>query len=249
MLHGLSRFNAAHPWSHNDAYIPWVSRQARLVRRSGGTSALDVGCGTGNLLRALADVMETVTGIEPDAETAARARATVAGIRSAVVREGTFDELALDGSGQMDPENDGEADPRPGRTEPGYDLVTFVAVLHHLPLAPTLEKARSLVRPGGRLVIVGLAKETAADLRWSVASLVLNPVMGALRQPRRVQAAPQSMTAPTAEPRETLEEIADVARAVIPGVTIRRALFWRYTAVWVAPTPALPGIRSKHADS
>lgn len=219
LLEGMARVNAEHPWSHNDAYTPWVLRHARTVRRGGGTSALDVGCGTGRLLRRLSAVMADVTGIEQDGETASRARAGLAGIGSATVIEGSFEDLPLD--------------------RPRYDLVTFVAVLHHLPLAQALGAARSLLRPGGRLVVVGLARETSADLPWSLASTVLNPVIGAIRSPRRASAKPVDMTAPTAEPRETFAQIADTARAVLPGVRIRRSLFWRYIAVWVAPeTPS-----------
>jgi 2-polyprenyl-3-methyl-5-hydroxy-6-metoxy-1,4-benzoquinol methylase len=216
LLEGLARFNAEHPWSHNDAYSAWVLWHARKVRRRGGSSALDVGCGTGNLLRKLAGVFEDVTGIEPDSETASRARANLAGIDSALVREESFRAVPVD--------------------QPRYDLVTFVAVLHHLPLVQTLRAARSLVRPGGRLVIVGLARESPSDLPWSVASTLLNPIVGAIRHPRRTHARPDNMTAPTAEPRDTFERIVNAVQTEIPGAKIRRSLFWRYTAVWVAPT-------------
>lgn len=215
VLSALGRFSDQHPWSHNDAYAPWVLWHAHRIRRRGGSAALDVGCGTGNLLRALAAVLDEVTGIEPDGATAAKARANTARIQNAEVREEPYDLEPL------------------GR--PQYDLVTFVAVLHHLPLEQTLRAARSVLRPGGRLVIVGLAKETAADQPWSLASAFLNAVVGAFRHPRRARAAPENMTAPTAEPLETFERIREAVQAVLPGVKIRRSLFWRYTAVWESP--------------
>lgn len=216
LLSTLGRFSAEHPWSHNDAYAQFVLWHARRVRRGSGSAALDVGCGTGNLLRRLAAVMSEVTGVEPDAETAARARANVAGTPNANVCEERFGLNVRD--------------------EPRYDLVSFVAVLHHLPVAPALHAARSLLRPGGRLVIVGLSRETSADLPWSLASVFLNAGIGAIRHPHRALATPQNMTAPTAEPLQTFDEIEEVARAVLPGVKMRRSLFWRYTAVWIAPT-------------
>jgi len=117
--------------------------------------------------------------------------------------------------------------------EQSFDLVTFVAVLHHLPLDQTLETARDLLRPGGRLVILGLARESPSDRPWSAASMLLNPAIGAIRHPRRAQTVPESMTAPALEPSETFEQIASVASAVLSGVRMRRGLFWRYTAVWV----------------
>ncbi|MCP2636974.1 hypothetical protein K0817_010440 [Microbacterium sp. HD4P20] len=70
-LAALGRVNAAHPWSHNDAYVRFVLRHARAVRRHGGDTAVDVGCGTGNLLRRLSEVFPKTIGIEPDADTAA----------------------------------------------------------------------------------------------------------------------------------------------------------------------------------
>ncbi|MCL2796359.1 MAG: class I SAM-dependent methyltransferase [Microbacteriaceae bacterium] len=215
LLGGLDRFNTAHPWSHNDAYTPWVLRHARKVRRGGGSVALDVGCGTGNLMRKLAPVMREVVGVERDPETAARARRNLSGFANAIVREEPFERMS--------------------HARPEYDLVTFVAVLHHLPQEETLQTVRSLVRPGGRLLVVGLARETRRDHPWAVASMLLNPVIGAIRHPRPTRARPEGMSAPTAEPRETFDEVAAVARRVLPGVRCRRSLFWRYTAVWVAP--------------
>lgn len=215
LLQRLGRFNAKHPWSHNDAYTRWVLWHARKVRRRGGSSALDIGCGTGNLLKRLAVVMDDVTGIEPDRRTALRARANLSDVKTAIIHEGSFEDTLLH--------------------ESSYDLVTFVAVLHHLPLRQSLDAARALIRPGGRLVIVGLATETKADAAWSIASMLLNPMIGALRHPRPAHATLENMTAPTFEPRETFAEIAVAANDVLPGVKMRRSLFWRYTAVWVAP--------------
>ncbi|MEW1963294.1 class I SAM-dependent methyltransferase [Microbacterium sp. NPDC077644] len=212
-LSALSRFNASHPWSHNTAYSTWVLRQARIVRRRGGERALDVGCGTGALAKRLAGILPGVVGVEPDSPTARRARAMVAESRNVAVLEAPFDPAVFD--------------------EQSFDLVTFVAVLHHLPLGQTLEAARDLLRPGGRLVIVGLARESPGERPWSAASMLLNPVIGAIRHPRRAHTAPENMTAPTREPSETFEQIASVASEILPGVRMRRGLFWRYTAVWV----------------
>lgn len=213
LLGKLSQFSATHPWSHNEAYSPWILWQARLVRRRGGNRALDVGCGTGLLLKRLARVMPEVVGIEQDDRTAARARVTVAKVDNATVLEAPFDPAAFD--------------------QESFDLVTFVAVLHHLPLGQSLKAARSLLRPGGRLVLVGIAREVSADLPWSVASMLLNPVVGLIRHPHRAAEVPASMTAPTLEATETFDQIAQVAREALPGVKMRRGPFWRYTAVWV----------------
>ncbi|MGC4942620.1 class I SAM-dependent methyltransferase [Kribbella sp. DT2] len=211
-LAAVGRFNDAHPWSHNDAYAALVLHHARRVRAAGGTEALDVGCGTGNLVRRLASVFPAVTGIEADVPTAELARRTTEGLANVRILNEPFDASHRN----------------------RYDLITFVAVLHHLPLHATLEKVRELLRPGGRLVVVGLSRESPADLPWSVASLILNPVVGVVVHPRRARETPQQMTAPVAMAAESFEEIARTAERVLPGAQLRRALFWRYTLAWTA---------------
>ncbi|MGN7979072.1 class I SAM-dependent methyltransferase [Microbacterium sp. 22195] len=212
LLEALGRFNAAHPWSHNDAYSGFVLRHARAVRRAGGDTAVDVGCGTGNLLRRLARVFPVVIGIEPDAPSAAIAEARAA---SPQVR----------------------IDVRAFGTEPrnAYDLVVFVASLHHMSLDAALTTVRDSLRPGGRLVVVGIAKETPSDALRSAVSMALNPIIGLLRHPRRAVRHPEHMTSPVAEASQTFEDIRAAASAVLPGIRMRRRLFWRYTAFWIAP--------------
>lgn len=211
----LARFNDAHPWSHNDAYAPFVLHHARRVRAAGGTDALDVGCGTGNLVRRLAGVFPAVTGVERDEPTAEQARRTTADLANVRLLTQPFDELPAS----------------------SYDLITFVAVLHHLPLEPTLEKAREMLRPGGRLVVVGISREARADLPWSIASMLLNPIVGVAKNPRGSHTTPTHMTAPTAMAAESFEEIVVAAERILPGARLSRSLFWRYRLSWQAPGP------------
>lgn len=118
-----------------------------------------------------------------------------------------------------------------------YDLVVFVASLHHMPLRAALEDARTALRPGGRIVIVGVARETPRDLLRSTASTVLNPLIGLILHPARAAEPPAHMRAPSTAAHQSLEEIRAIAIEVLPGIRMRRRLFWRYTAVWEAPTP------------
>ncbi|TDW81400.1 methyltransferase family protein [Kribbella pratensis] len=212
-LAALARFNEAHPWSHNDVYAALVLHHARRVRAAGGTEALDVGCGTGNLVHRLAGVFPAVTGVERDVPTAEQARRTTADLANVRILTQPFDEFHAS----------------------SYDLITFVAVLHHLPLVATLEKARELLRPGGRLVVVGVSREAPADLPWSIASMILNPIVGIAKHPRRSHTIPTHMTAPTAMAAESFEEIAVAAKRILPGARVSRSLFWRYTLSWRAP--------------
>ena len=59
------------------------------------------------------------------------------------------------------------------------DLITMVAVLHHLDLEDTLARIPGLLAPGGRLLVVGLARVSSLpDLAAGLISAVVNPVMG-----------------------------------------------------------------------
>ena len=208
----LGRVNATHPWSHNDAHAGFVMRHARAVRRGGGRTAIDVGCGTGNLLERLSTVFPTVLGIEPDPDTAAIAAHSFIGSPIQIERREFGDE-----------------------PDAAYDMIVFVASLHHMPLRAALQTTRSALRPGGRAVIVGVAAECRDDAVRSWVSLLLNPIVGLLRHPARATRLPAHMLAPTAEARHTFEEIRSMASEVLPGIRMRRRLFWRYTASWVAP--------------
>ena len=150
----IDAVNAAHPWSHNDHYIPWVLRQLPPHARD----ALDVGCGTGTLLAALAGRLPHVEGIDRDPAMAARSGARQVDL---------FDLPA----------------------EPAYDVVTAVAVLHHLPLEPALTRLRSLLRPGGRLLVVGCYRQaTTADRATDLLAVPANLAIGVLSR-RRAEAA------------------------------------------------------------
>ncbi|WBB58201.1 class I SAM-dependent methyltransferase [Streptomyces sp. WMMC500] len=212
VLDALDRFNRRHPWSHNDHYGPWV---ARRVAGAGARDVLDVGCGAGNLLALLRRRGGAVTGLEPDAALAAVAARRFGGDPAVTVVRTDF------------------AGREPGRR---WDAVTLVAVLHHMPLVPTLRELRSCLAPGGRLVVVGCHRAAgAADAVASLPAAVANPLVGLARHPSRADTLPVHMTAPTAEPRETLAEIRAAAAAELPGARIRRRLFWRYSLVYDAP--------------
>lgn len=201
-----------HPWSHNDIYRGWILRQARKLRTPRPRSALDIGCGTGNLVASLATAVDQVTGLEPDPDAGKIASARFADDHRVRIMRCGFDERPAD----------------------SWDLITMVAVLHHLPLVETLTAVRSMIKPGGRLVVVGLAQETGGDTPWSIVSVLLNPLMGLILHPRADGSLPAGMTAPARDPQETFDEIGQVARRLLPGVRIRRGLFFRYTLVWQA---------------
>ncbi len=104
-----------------------------------------------------------------------------------------------------------------------FDLITFVASLHHMPLRPALERARDLLRPNGLIAVVGLsANKTVRDWLWSAMCLPAVRVASALHHKVR------DIGVHTSRPRESLDAIRRVAADALPGASIRRALYYRY---------------------
>ena len=116
-----------------------------------------------------------------------------------------------------------------------FDLITFVASLHHLPLEETLRRAAGLLRPGGDVLVVGLAANRSA-LDWTVSALSV-PLVRASSVLHRETG---DIGVPTAPPRESLAEIGSAARALLPGVRIRRGLYYRYLLRWTKPSEPAP---------
>ncbi|MET9610885.1 class I SAM-dependent methyltransferase [Streptomyces sp. NPDC006512] len=209
VLRALGRFNDAHPWDHNRHYHPWILRQ--LPRRVG--RALDVGAGTGELARGLGRRAGVVVGVDADPGVVVRARELTGGGGS--VRFEVGDALGVEGE---------------------YDVVTCVAVLHHLPFGDALRHFRGLLAPDGTLVVVGLYRaESAGDRILGAVAIPLNVLVGWVRNKGRPGVRPVSMTAPTRAAEMTYGDIVRAARLVLPGARLRRRLFWRYTLVWRRP--------------
>lgn len=114
--------------------------------------------------------------------------------------------------------------------ERSFDLITFVASLHHLPLGETLQAAHDMLRPAGDLAVVGLsANRTIADWIWAgLCTLIACLGSWLYHETRDIGVA-------VAEPSEGLSEIQRVARDILPGAVIRRGLYYRYRLLWRKP--------------
>jgi SAM-dependent methyltransferase len=181
--------------------------------------ALDVGCGQGALTRALRQVVPRVTGIDRDRRSVEIARADPGGAGIAYVL-GDF--LA--------------APFQPG----SFDLVTAVASLHHTDTGLALRKMSDLLRPGGVLAVIGLARGlTPADLYLLVPAIIGHRVHRAASASnrRRVNGQPAGgYTSPIVWPPPlTYPGTRRVAAGVLPGARYRRGIYWRYSLVWTKP--------------
>jgi 2-polyprenyl-3-methyl-5-hydroxy-6-metoxy-1,4-benzoquinol methylase len=190
------------PWNHNLEYRRWLLGQVPVHC----DHALDVGCGDGWLARRLAERVMWVTGIDLSAPMIERARQAAAGLPNVTFEVGNLLDHPL-------PE---------GR----FDFISAVAVLHHLPFEPALIRLAALLRPGGILAVIGLAKDASiADLVVSAAAVPINRVLRARR-------GWWESGAPLADPAMSYGEIRRVVRTVLLGATVRRRLLFRYSLSW-----------------
>lgn len=193
-------------WNHNTAYHPWILGVARERRRR---VVLDVGCGEGLLLERLAPYADSLSGIDPDDFALARARARLEGVPEARLYKLPFDEF--DSGGVR------------------FDLITFVATIHHMRLERTLLRARNLLAPGGDLLIVGIPAN-----RGPVESFVAGMQKPWARLGSAFHGEQADIGVVEAEPVHTLAQVRRAARTILPDAQIRRGLYYRYLLRWTA---------------
>jgi SAM-dependent methyltransferase len=197
-------------WSHNAHYHPLVLGAVP----PGARRALDAGCGTGALARELRRRVPHCVGLDRDAPTLARARALDGGVDRVDGVDLVLGDLR-----------------RPPFRPGSFDLVAAVAVLHHVDARTGLRCLAGLLRPGGVLVVVGLARsDRPADLLPELAAAVAHRAVTRVGRRR-----PVDQDAPTVPPGETWAGTRRTVREVLPGARFRRHLYWRWSATWTAP--------------
>lgn len=193
-------------WNHNTHHHATLLRQlpARVAR------GIDVGCGDGSFAAKLAWRCDAVDALDRDAEQVRVARKWCALLPNVKVIHADF--LTAD------------------LPESAYDVVASLATFHHMPFDLAVDKARRLLRPGGRLLLLGVWTDnaTSGDLAANLLSSGLNLILRAAR-------GPDEMTAPQTMPTLSLPQLREAARRELPGARLTRRRLWRYTLVWDKP--------------
>lgn len=192
------------PWNHNLHFHRWVlDRMSVPCER-----ALDAGCGEGQLTPKLAARAAHVIGIDVSPEVTAIARHDAARDNITYV---TGDLLTY---------------PLPLQS---FDFIAAVAVIHHMPFDAAMTRCAALLRSGGVLAVVGLARNRSAiDYAFSAMSVPVSRLA-------RLRRGWWNSSAKEIDPDMTFAEIRKAARSLLPGVEVRRRLFFRYTLLWRKP--------------
>jgi len=204
-------------WNRDAAYHPWIVRVA--AEHAG--DVLDVGCGDGLLAQHLAPVSRTVTAIDRSGVAVAQASKRLAMVPNADAATSEF-------SSEW------------GLVPASYDVVTMVSVLHELPLMPALERAASLLKPGGTLLVVG----EAVPRGWLdvLLALLSAPYAWALRlfYTWRGIYRPEYRSAEPVAVSYALADVEEAASLVLPGAELRRGLLGRFRLRWSKPVEIAP---------
>ena len=125
--------------------------------------------------------------------------------------------MIADGQQQVEPRNRYQDDSGNSRSPPRP----------HMDLRASLAKARDLLTPHGAIAVVGIsANISVRDWVWAVMCVA----------PTRLGSWWHSETRDVGvvvtDPREGLDDVRRVAGDVLPGVSVRRALYYRYLFRW-----------------
>ncbi|MEV0407665.1 class I SAM-dependent methyltransferase [Actinoallomurus sp. NPDC050550] len=190
-------------WNHNIHYHPRILS----VVPDGAERALDVGCGEGMLVRELRRTVPHVTGIDLDAPSLDQAREYPDDVD--YIRDDFL-------THPFEPAS--------------FDVVASVATLHHVDAAAGLARMRDLLRPGGVLAVVGLARHTMpGDLPRALAGTAVGTFHRAMKGHWE---HPSPIVWP---PPVTYAEMRALAAEILPGSQYRHHLLWRYSIVWRKP--------------
>ena len=176
---------------------------------AGAERVLDVGCGEGSLTVAVAVRARHVVGIDIDAPTLEVARRDASAPNVEYVL-GDFLAHPLEPA--------------------SFDAVVSVAVVHHVGTERALQRMAELVRPGGVVAVVGLARRRwPADLPYDAAGAV------ATRMHKLTKSYWETSAPKVWPPDVTHRDVREICGRVLPGSRFHRHLLWRWSVVWTKP--------------
>ena len=200
-------------WDVNSHYHGFLLRH--LPSRC--AHALDIGCGTGEFARLLAERSDRVLALDLSPEM----------VRVAKERSRGWTNIDFQMGDVLDC----------GFPTAHFDCISSIATLHHLPVSIMLLKMRDALKPGGVLLVLDLFASggwadrlnNIAGFPWHVALMLIRNHR--LREPRSVREAWAIHGRHDTYLR--LSRIRELCGSIIPGAQVRRHLLWRYSIVWL----------------
>ncbi|KPU42974.1 ubiquinone/menaquinone biosynthesis C-methyltransferase UbiE [Oxobacter pfennigii] len=199
-------------WNHNNCYFSHLLQHIP----TGTETCLDIGCGKGDLSALLSKRVGKVIAVDLADKMIEFARSNNAAENIEYICGNVLDMEYAPLS---------------------FDIIISTATAHHLPYDWLLEFAKDKLRPGGKLILLDLAKASSIMdyMVWGFAAFP-NVIMNLIKNGKLRKDDPHTTEVWRRHGKHdrymTLHQIRLVAAQHIPGAVVRRKLFWRYSLIW-----------------
>ncbi|MBW4669333.1 MAG: class I SAM-dependent methyltransferase [Cyanomargarita calcarea GSE-NOS-MK-12-04C] len=202
-------------WDHNNHYHRFLLKQLPVQYKT----VLDIGCGTGEFSRLLANRVERVIAIDLSPNM----------IEVAKQRSSQFSNIDFQVADVLQWQFPSEK----------FDAVVSIATFHHLPIESLLSSLKAALKPGGRLVILDLLEhENLRDQLSDFVAVPLNWLFQMLKN-KHIQQSPEAAAAMREHLRTdqylTLSQARRIYTSFLRRAKVRKHLFWRYSVIWQKP--------------
>ncbi|HHP7232083.1 MAG TPA: class I SAM-dependent methyltransferase, partial [Xenococcaceae cyanobacterium] len=148
-------------WDHNNHYHSFLLKQLPIK----GNIVLDIGCGTGEFSRLLAQRFNKVIALDLSPKM----------IEVAKQRSQHFDNINFQVADILQWQFPSEK----------FDAIASIATVHHLPLESLLPILKAALNPGGKLIILDLIEyEYPKDISMDIISIPLNWLLKIIKNKR-----------------------------------------------------------------
>lgn len=191
-------------WNHNNHYHNYILKHLPTNK----SLALDIGSGDGEFSYKLSKRFQQVICLEPD-------------LNSFNYTKKVYQSTNIKPLNSLLADFDHE--------ERTFDFIVCIASIHHMDMETSLNKMKSLLKNGGKIVILGLYRESSmVDLLISLCAIIPNILMNK----RSKHKSGYQFDIKTAPALLTIKEIKKVLTRSLGSFTFKRHLFWRYSVVY-----------------
>ena len=189
-------------WNHNYAYHNWVIKKIK-----NNSTILDVGCGDGTLCFKLSSC-DKVIGIDTGEYAIKIAN-----------QNNTHDNVSFINDDYLKHDFNNK-----------FDVIIFVASIHHMNMEDALIKAKSLLNKNGKIIIVGLAKpSTIIDNIIELYRVIPSFVISKIKRNK----TSEELNIKTNYNFPTMSEVRLTIKKVLgSNYKLRQALHYRYLLIW-----------------
>lgn len=189
-------------WNHNYAYHKWI-----IQKINNNSTILDVGCGDGTLCFKLSSCNKVI-GIDTSEDSIKIAN-----------QKNNYNNVSFV-----------NADYLKYNFKDKYDVIIFVAAIHHMNMEEALIKAKSLLNKNGKILIVGLAKpSTIIDNIIELFRVIPSFLISKIKRNK----SSEKLNIQTNYVFPTMNEVRLTIRKVLRNnYKLRQALHYRYLLTW-----------------